>query len=327
MLANALRSVWLGGIQSARINEKVRLADWICRGQYYFDREVGPETATFILTPGTSLQNCYAYEVTRFAAASFETAMQIEQSNRTPQSLAWLVIQSYYSAYFAAHSLIRASGIACTQVESAACQKIGEIASALGVRNAAFKGGAYRCDYDLGRQTVVVRKPGGKGVHEQFWSVFAAYLRDSSGRILSAGSLPDSSAQHAASKLDELASVLNSQGCNGGNWLSMIRNDVNYRHTFGAWYPDWRARSYCDSVFHIQKQWQADPETTSLIETDDLKRFMRTCSFIVSLCRATVLELDKRSSSRNPPWKSAVSRLLLPNRTSVLAIARTDDPN
>ena len=308
MLSNAIRQLWLPGIQSTPAAPRARLADWVSSGQYYFNGVVGPDKVAFILKPGMSLQGLFAGEVSRFATAALETASQIEQHRDLPRSLGWLIIQSYYSAYFAAHALLRTTGTACTQFDGKACSKIDELANALGMLNAPFKAGSYRCKYDVRSGVVEAQKPGNKGVHEDFWRVFCAFTRDSSKTILQSGSLPAQQAQEAASRIDDLTNVLVLQGCNGGNWLSMIRNEVNYRHTFDAWFPDWPKKSYCDGLFQIQKGWRLEPEAMRLADTDDLKRFVRACTFIVALCRSTLSELVKRSPTKNSVLHSTASR-------------------
>ena len=312
MLADVLRQFWLPGIHVVPLGPQSRLADWISTGQYYFDGLVGPETATFVITPGAGLGDIFAGEVLRFASAAFETATQVEQHRAHPRSLAWLIIQSYYSAYFAAHSLIRTTGVACTQFDGKTCSKIAEIADALGMKGAPLTAGSYRCEYNPASGRMEATRPGNKGVHEDFWRVFASFIRRSSDLIISTGTLPVQAAQVASSQLDDLVSVLVLHGCNGGNWLSMVRNQVNYGHKLGTWFPDWPNKSSCDTLFTIQKRWRSDPERIGMTNSDDMKRFLGACSFIVALCRTTILEMERRSPSQRSLLASMAHRFLRP---------------
>src|SRR4051794_31618972 len=124
MLVDALRPMWLPGLPANTGYSDQRFADWVRAGEFYFDAPVGPDGAVFILKSGTTLQPLFAAEVSRFSTAAIETAQQIKQDAGRPKSLAWLVIQSYYSAFFAAHALLRVTGISCSRFEGSECSRV-----------------------------------------------------------------------------------------------------------------------------------------------------------------------------------------------------------
>jgi hypothetical protein len=55
MLVDGLRPLWLPAITGVDGNPVSRLSEWVGSGQYYFDGPVGPTTASFVLTPGSTL--------------------------------------------------------------------------------------------------------------------------------------------------------------------------------------------------------------------------------------------------------------------------------
>lgn len=105
MLSDGLRPLWLSSITEVEGTPEGRLSEWVARGQYYFDRPFGPSSVSFAITLGGDLLNIFAAEISRFCSASIETSIGIAQS-KMPKSTAWLAIQMYYAAFYAAHCLL-----------------------------------------------------------------------------------------------------------------------------------------------------------------------------------------------------------------------------
>jgi hypothetical protein len=297
MLVDALRPAWLSGLSNINGFSDSRLVDWFRAGEFYFDHAVGPDSMVVVLKPATTLQSIFASEVSRFSTAAIETAQQISQYEKQPKSLSWLIIRSYYSAFFAAHSLLRVAGDSCTRFEGPECSRVDAIATALGLSAQPLRGGSYRCSYEASAGRVVCRRIGAKGAHEDFWRVFDTFLVETTNGILANSALTQEDQFRSVDKLTELTRVLRSEGCNGGNWLSTIRNQVNYSHRYGVWFPYKNERQYCDDLFRVQSGWKRDPEDIILISSNKLKRFSLACSFLVSLCRATAIDMASRCSA------------------------------
>jgi hypothetical protein len=296
MIVDALRPAWLSGLSNINGFSDMRFVDWLRSGEFYFDLPVGPDHMIVVLKPSVTLHSIFASEVSRFSTAAIETAQQISQYEKRPISLSWLIIRSYYAAFFAAHSLFRVTGVSCSRFEGPECDKVNVIATALGFSAEPLRGGSYHCHYEAGSGRIACRRVGGKGAHEDFWRVFDTFLVEIANGILSNAALTREDQFNAAGKLAELNRVLRSDGCNGGNWLSTVRNRVNYSHKYGVWFPYKNERKYCDDLFRVQSGWKMEPELIALTSADELRRFLLACSFLVSLCRATTIDMASRCS-------------------------------
>lgn len=310
MLVDGLRPLWLPGLSEVGGTPMGRLSEWVGNGQYYFDRPTGPFSAIFVLQPGSSLQEIFAAEMSRFSSAAIETSSGVTQS-RMPKSTAWLFIQTYYAAFYAAHCILRAVGVSATNLRTKDCRQADVVANALGYSNAPLNAAQFRCEYLANNGLLECTKAGGNGIHEQFWRIFHSFLQKSSTQILQLTNLQASEAQGVFSKLDQLQYVLRLHGHTGGNWLSAVRNEVTYVHQHKAWFPYGRTRADCNRLFAIQREWQKNPDDIQLApQASDLETFMLACAFLVSLSVAIVKDMAFRSPSGRSFLTSGPIKLL-----------------
>jgi hypothetical protein len=230
--------------------------------------------------------------------SAIETSLAISRAE-LPKSTAWLFIQTYYAAFYAAHSILRSVGISASNFRTAQCQKADQVATALGFGTAPLTAAQFRCEYFASTGRMECNKAAGAAVHEQFWRVFAFFLDHAIQKILNNPTLPSQEAQEIFTKLDALRSVLKSNGQSGGNWLSTLRNEVTYMHQHDAWFPYGRSRSECDRLFVLQKTWLREPEGLEIepLGGTTAERFVRACAFLVSLSVAVVKDMEIRCPS------------------------------
>ncbi len=157
----------------------------------------------------------------------------------------------------------------------------------------------YSCIYKANSQELFVDNIKSKGgVHESFWKIFCDCIQDLGKSILNTPIIVSRS-QDIFNKLDELNKVLCYRGHNGGNWLSSVRNQVNYRHELNAWFPHkkWSQQRIQD-LFRYSLMWLEDPMNISLIIQPGrpVDLFIRACNFIVALCRVLILDMSDRCS-------------------------------
>jgi hypothetical protein len=140
------------------------------------------------------------------------------------------------------------------------------------------------------------------GVHEQLWAVFLGTIVELRNGILNKPA-SDAADLEVADTLRELSNSLTSNGANGGNWLSQVRNRVNYKQQLGLWFPYSEKdrfyeslRSALDSVaeknlseFQLAKKHE-----------NPVVQFLETCGFLVALC----LEFAKEMEARNEAGRS-----------------------
>ena len=130
---------------------------------------------------------------------------------------------------------------------------------------------------------MTLNKVTSEGSHEALWIEFARLATRTSNQILSQPGATVS-AQSAAAKLTELQAALTGGGlAPSGNWLSTMRNRVNYQHAFGAWFPYDGHQSYYDALFEKVEDWRGDPDTLSIRPQPgrEIQRFIETCAVLV----------------------------------------------
>jgi hypothetical protein len=295
MLIDGLRPLWLPSIAAITGPTTGRISEWVHSGQYYFDSPVGPDTASFVCTPGQTLTEIFAAEMSRFSSAAIETSVGITRPSR-PKSTAWLFIQNYYAAFYSAHCILRSAGISASNFGNGECQKVDQISTILGFSNKSLNAGQFRCEYLAASDRLECTSAKGRGIHEQFWRIFDTFIEKAGDQALHNPALPTSDAQDIFSRLNDLRSILSSNGQAGGQWLSTIRNEITYKHQHEAWFPYGRTRANCDRLFMLQKDWLKEPDDIvfNSLGTAEVENFVLACAFLVSLSIAVVKDMSIR---------------------------------
>lgn len=317
--ADLLRRFWVTGINEVTIVSG-GVSDWICERKYAIHSQVANEN--FWLTPvnRTELIAAMAGDCNRMATAAFESMTLQTQNARIPKSLGWTAIKAYYSAFFAAHALLRMAGVACSQLNSNAATSVNSVAAMWGQGNGVSVGsGFHACRFDPSSGVLHCAKPtGGGGVHEQAWSVFADHIRHLSSELLNGPASYE--AQSLSVKLDDLLTILSSNNVSRGSWLSSIRNAINYRHEHAVWFPyDGQRRKLISDVKNLSETWLRDPLRIDIQVGGggaELSKFFLACGFIVSLCRDLVEDMSDRCSAGTSFLTTGAVRLLKQTRHS-----------
>ncbi|MBB5065066.1 hypothetical protein [Granulicella mallensis] len=253
----------------------------------------------------------FAFDTTRFATAAIESMADEPAHAALPKSTAWLLIRSYYAAFFAAHAIARMLGVSYTRFEPKHCKAIGKIANlfAESVGNPLppqLSGGLYRCEVSRNKKAVTCSLLGdsGGGSHEIFWESFQALLRGVANDLLTSNiGLPENN-QMASQAIDVLCDVMNIRGKQGA-WLSVVRNEINYQQAWGCWYP--YNHQLEKSAFTVARanKWLDDlPNIGLAVGNAEVQRFQGATSFLVSLCREMAVDMASRAPSRGSSFHS-----------------------
>jgi hypothetical protein len=236
-----------------------------------------------------------ASECARHGSATFQSFYDVEHSLASCDHLPWGLIRAYYSAYYAAHAILRALGSSCNYIDAKRASRVRGVASIYGIANA-FDGGLYTVTV-MGAGTILrFRKIGSSmgGTHDAFWDVFQARLKELEPNILS-GALTQADAQRVFVVLNTFRSTLAGQiGASSG--LSQIRNAVQYRHSIGTWFPLTMTRKDQRTLEKLARQWLGNPLKIDLdtVPCGELGRFVNACTFLVSVCRALLVRIGER---------------------------------
>ena len=99
----------------------------------------------------------------------------------------------------------------------------------------------------------------------------------------------------AQERIEQLKSILNLHG--DANWLSSVRNTVNYSHGLGSWFPYKNLSDSYEKVVDSQKLCFNNflNESLNLKYDDTLMKFIISCQLINALNYDILDDLKKRS--------------------------------
>jgi hypothetical protein len=235
----------------------------------------------------------------RFATAAFQSIAPVSKEIIEKDTLAWSIVKLYYAAFYAGHSIIRILGESCSFLERVHTGRISSIALAIGkTPNFSINRGLYHCTINSTASALKYMKAGGAvgGTHESFWSIFYTRMHDLSEAVLM-GQLIPAESQQVFAQLRSLEQILNMGGAMHGA-LSIVRNDLQYKHLFGVWFPVQVRKRDRETLSRLGAQWQRDPMNITLQPAgqDVLRTFVAACTFIVGLCRSMMFRIAERST-------------------------------
>jgi hypothetical protein len=180
--------------------------------------------------------------------------------------MAWRLVRAYYAAFYAGHALIRPFGESCLYFDRRDITRISTIGIATGqTPGFRLEAGLYRCRLSGSATAVecVNLRGGAGGTHELFWSVFGGRIKSVGEEVLR-GPLPAGDAQLVFSKIDHLAQSMSGYGSPFYSWLSLIRNEIQYRQIFGVRFPCSVKKHEREGLSRLLDQWIRGPMTVDI---------------------------------------------------------------
>ena len=295
-IERVLRQFWLPGITSITGKQQRGLQAFLLDDRY---RVYAFPTANFFeITPldSNEIKHAICHDLSRMACAAFESVYAVQPPAGLEKSSGWGVIRSYYAAFFAIHAIVRIFGTTCTQLDVQHIQYISKVTSYTHAETVKHSGGLYCGKWDDVNGVLRFSKPT-ENTHEATWKIFLDLLielRDSLLNGSSIGLVVD--LQNTALELDSLRKALCENGFNLGNWLSNIRNRVNYRHDFDAWFPYGKPKNHYHSIWNgADERWLKSPMPikTIPIHGRELEKMIELSGAIVSLCRCFIEHISE----------------------------------
>ena len=178
------------------------------------------------------------YEYQRFACSGYESFIQSRTVDRASFSPAWQAIKAYYAAFFFAHALLRSQGLVIARIDGPLRKRLQELMGAFGVDPALLVSG----DYEVAHVTLgsgqyelhIERKEVSGGAHQLIWKLFGDYLEQLLTSETSRG-MPNT--VELARDITDLTRNFKAMNSESYQWLSTVRNLINYQHEYRAWYP------------------------------------------------------------------------------------------
>jgi hypothetical protein len=293
ILVDILRAHIVPGLTSVEVIPQMTYRGWIAKKSYKMTIPLKSKEFVLDVYSHEQLLLPYAYDINRMAASSFESMHGISPEAGLPKSVGWLIIRSYYSAYFAMHAILRLFGVSCSQFDANESRAITDIANMYSLQNGnTAASGYYKCQYDTQASKVYCKQL--SNTHQDVWKSFYVLIDELATKVASADFLKKDR-DYVIEYLFKLREGLSfRKTLNGGNWLSIVRNEVNYTHSMGAWFPYSSSPDEHEKMFRLTQLWKQSPSeemiTSNLTQCDQLL-FVSTCVSIVSLCHALLADL------------------------------------
>lgn len=237
------------------------------------------------------LYSTFTPDFQRFSFSSFETFSISRLEFDKYNSAGWPLLKLYYSAFFAAHAMTRATGNGHVNLSSDAVTAVNDYISIIGGTDE-LRAGSYAVSIkeDNGNVFLVLKQSSeGSGVHDSFWRYFCRYL-DGLAEDAVRDSLP--SASSFVRETSALKSCISDNNASG-IWFSAIRNAINYRHEFDCWLPNDKKSPPRKLIFPSQL---GDPDTMESIlgeRQNDLSRLVQLCTYMSSLNHQIILRVQR----------------------------------
>lgn len=296
IIADLLRPYTIPGLNELTTLPRSTFRGWILNSKFKVSQKIESKKFVLDVYSHDEMLMPYAYDINRMATAAFETVSLINKNATFPKSMGWTIIQLYYAAYFSAHAIMRHFGVSCSQFDDQESQAVTKIAKLYGFDDGktAFSG-YYCCHYSQSNKTIECTQL--KNTHQDVWKIFNELLNNLATKVSTSDFLKKDRDDVINYILSIRYGISHRNKMNTGNWLSRIRNDVNYSHSMGAWYPYGGAFKRHDEMYRVIKQWRSMPNNTEISSSDtsDELLFTESCISIIKLAQDLILDLHSVS--------------------------------
>lgn len=313
-LAVAMRSYWIPEIHNADAYDKSMANHLRTRDYYIIELPAGSNFKVYYNSHREAVKP-YSYDMMRMFCASIETLTGISKNPIFNRGGGWIVIQLYYAAFFAAHSILRSVGYSMTKIDSHHIHGLDKRSRDYGYRTPlAVPTGFYGIKYTpRSFASEFTKESSGGGSHEIIWKelerLFKTISADAAnGSFVNLRRIEQLEVQALSSALN---TIISSQG-GSGPWLSYIRNQVNYQQDFGIWYPYKKDAEDLVRIYDDHKDIWLNECNQIYIDVKDpvMLRFVRVCMFIISLARENVYQLSEVSERQRNIYNSRVIKMI-----------------
>ena len=275
---------------------------------YYFSQDISGASFTLRASDPDQLKQALANDLNRLASAAFESAAGVGPDPALPRSLAWGSVRSYYSAFFAAHAFMRLFGTACVQLDNEHVHRVLKTAQIMGRSGGltALDSGFFAASIDPKFENVTFSRFNDS--HRDTWSTLLSVIDSLQMSLPSTTALSNHKIE-ASALLSSLKGQLTRSGSTKGNWLSTMRNSINYRQSHGTWFPH---NKLADPVVleYAARAWKSHPSPGTNAAQSELDCFFQASIGLVALVRELTSVAAELNSPINPIFANGCLKLL-----------------
>jgi hypothetical protein len=281
------------------------LREFLLTGNYAIYAAGNPLELT--ATAPDQLLDAWCADISRTACAAFESAASDVTVKSFPRSLGWLLIKSYYAAFFSANALLRLNGDALTYVDSKGVAALASVARTYSVPISPTAGLAPTKIVGSGNSLEISSTKRSGHSHAAVWEAFDEFLNDVAGKIAALPSTPETS--DALGQILKLAAYVRQSGV---AWLSMTRNDINYRQLLDVWFPYGKNKPDHRHLARLATGWASEFKIDKpLSKTEHASVLLLDLSIlIVRLCREVIINAADLNTGRKSFLNDTTIRML-----------------
>lgn len=283
---------------------------WVANQNYFIDSDIESTKFTLRASDPEQLKAALANDVNRMTIAAFESAAGVLPDSAMPRSVAWGAIRAYYASFFAAHAVMRLFGTCCSQLDNEHVNMVYKSAQTFGKAGLikSIESGFYCVNIDTNFETINFEKL--KDSHKDSWRTFRALLDRMSEKIPESVSISKYKIE-ASGLISDITDSISRSNSASGNWLSAMRNSINYRQSHGAWFPYTSKLNGTQILDAASRNWLTYPTVSNpASDAGDIDVFMTTSTKVVSLLRELILCGSELSTKVNPSFKNGCLKLL-----------------
>lgn len=289
----------------------IDIKGWIANQNYFVDSDLTNNDFEIRSSDKNYLKAALANDCDRMASAAIESASGVQLDSNLKKSGAWGVIRTYYASFFAIHSIMRMFGVSCSQLEHAHVNKIFESAAVVGKTGSIsrLEKGFYRIKVSKSFEKIYFHKL--KDSHRDTWGEFLSLVD----QLIDDSSNATAISKYKVQIIDVLLAVkrgiTRSRCSTKGNWLSELRNSINYKHTHGVWYPYQRKPEAPNYINNYGKAWTKPLSTLNLnLSGNDISDFFEVSLLINSLFRELIISCAEKTQPTNPIFTNGSLKLI-----------------
>lgn len=259
------------------------LKSWITKGSFYIQQnQSGEIILNDILI--SEYASGLAYDFKRFALASLESRVGFHANYISSKAIGWPLLRMYYSAFFAAHAIMRETDQAVIRLDSPQAKYLTEIGQTYIDPSFKVESGNYhvRRKQDTSKTLDVwlVKIQDSRGAHDAFWRIFYKFLAELADEVSLKREPKD---LLVVAQINEIQRVLSSNGFSNGTWLSSVRNEINYQHMYGVWFPYGNNKKIASYIGRLSGFNNINIRLDYDARREPLEAFCSGCSFISAL--------------------------------------------
>lgn len=237
------------------------------------------------------LANAMASDIDRLSKAGRETLQITSCVSGMPKASAWMLIQSYYSAFYFSQALMRLCGVVPSYYLPGDLSRLSQILDTYQVPSPFPLKGQLLLRLDSATRTVIIEKGSGGASHEAAWKELGKLL-DSIVAMLPTSTLSQADQIDITDDVERLKGAISLSG--NVSKLSTIRNNVQYKQELGGWHPYTRAINSDDLKRRIGLALNTD-RSLSQFETNHHTgsvRFLECCLCVCAAARSFLINLE-----------------------------------